>query len=309
MQTARGRQENWDGRTGSPCGHSQIMSAMERLTGSPEHRSSPLAERLSARELEVLRLLAEGHTIKSIAAQLGRTEASINERLRDARRKTGVGSSRELARQLGAQKIWNRNPDLANTSPQAEGSVEPASRGLTGPKGTIAMLIAMPLIAAGSLLMAADAPYNAARPGAAPAAATAARTSPLIGRWALDTTRVPAEERPQSVTISFSVAADQRWTTHVAIVNPDGAALHAGIDCGARCRARGDHRQHGLHRQRLAAPACDGHAGHDTGQGWCAGLDAGLHRLARSKVDDRDDHLGLAAACPKLETNTFRRIS
>ncbi len=284
------------------------MSAMERLTGSPEHRSSPLAERLSARELEVLRLLAEGHTIKSIAAQLGRTEASINERLRDARRKTGVGSSRELARQLGAQKIWDRNPDLANTPPQAEGSVEPASRGLTGPKGTIAMLIAMPLIAAGSLLMAADAPYNAARPGAAPAAATAARTSPLIGRWALDTTRVPAEERPQSVTISFSVAADQRWTTHVAIVNPDGAALHAESTAALDAAPVAITGNMGFIDSASLRQPATGTLVMTLGKDG-APVSTRVYTVSRDRKSMTETIIWAGSSMPKLETNTFRRIS
>ena len=42
-------------------------------------------EALTDKELEILRLLTAGHTVKSIAVRLGRSEASINERLRDAR--------------------------------------------------------------------------------------------------------------------------------------------------------------------------------------------------------------------------------
>ena len=69
---------------------------------------------LSAKELEILQLLAMGHTGKSMAARLGQSEAAINERLRDARRKTGVGSSRELARIVVGQKIWDKNIDLSS---------------------------------------------------------------------------------------------------------------------------------------------------------------------------------------------------
>src|SRR3546814_7650576 len=72
---------------------------------------------LNDNELEILHLLANGHTAKSIAASLGRSETSIHERLREARRKTGVGSSRELARLLDAQKIWDRNFDLSSRDP------------------------------------------------------------------------------------------------------------------------------------------------------------------------------------------------
>mgnify|MGYP006165162457 FL=1 len=54
---------------------------------------SPISpDALTDKELEILRLLAGGHTVKSIAARLERSEASINERLREARRKTGVAS-------------------------------------------------------------------------------------------------------------------------------------------------------------------------------------------------------------------------
>lgn len=60
--------------------------------------------RLSDAERQALRLLAEGHTAKSIANTIRSTPTAVNERLREARRKTGVGSSRELARLLKAQE-------------------------------------------------------------------------------------------------------------------------------------------------------------------------------------------------------------
>lgn len=49
---------------------------------------------LSAREKEALRLLLVGHDAKSIANTLGLSVHTINDRLRDARRKLGVSSSR-----------------------------------------------------------------------------------------------------------------------------------------------------------------------------------------------------------------------
>lgn len=55
---------------------------------------------LSAREKEALRLLLVGHDAKSIANTLGLSVHTINDRLRDARRKLGVSSSREAARRL-----------------------------------------------------------------------------------------------------------------------------------------------------------------------------------------------------------------
>jgi DNA-binding CsgD family transcriptional regulator len=55
---------------------------------------------LSEREKETLRLLLGGHDIKSIAAGLGLSVHTVNERLRDARRKLGASSSRQAARIL-----------------------------------------------------------------------------------------------------------------------------------------------------------------------------------------------------------------
>lgn len=57
-------------------------------------------EALSEREKETLRLLLAGHDAKSTASHLGLSVHTVNERLRDARRKLGVSSSREAARLL-----------------------------------------------------------------------------------------------------------------------------------------------------------------------------------------------------------------
>lgn len=57
---------------------------------------------LSEREKETLRLLLRGHDAKSIARDLGLSIHTVNERLRTARRKMGVSSSREAARLLAA---------------------------------------------------------------------------------------------------------------------------------------------------------------------------------------------------------------
>ncbi|MEI6640764.1 MAG: helix-turn-helix transcriptional regulator [Novosphingobium sp.] len=291
------------------------MSAMECLPAAhpdgapdrPPDRQSALAGKLTEREIEILRLLAAGHTVKSIAARLARSEASINERLRDARRKTGVGSSRELARLLDEQKIWDKIPDLASPPSSGAAPGQPASRGLTRTGGTIAMLIAMPIIAAGSLIMAADAPFRAARPQAAPAAAAVSRASPLVGRWALDVARVPAEERPRSVTISFSVAPDARWTTQVEIVNADGAAFHAASTAAldaAPVPITGNMPFIDSGSLRQPAPGTlvmtlgkDG-----------APVSTRVYTVSRDRRSMTETIIWAGSAMPKLETNTFRRI-
>lgn len=55
---------------------------------------------LTAKEKDALRLLLRGHDAKSSARELGLSVHTVNERLRDARRKLGVTSSREAARRL-----------------------------------------------------------------------------------------------------------------------------------------------------------------------------------------------------------------
>lgn len=55
---------------------------------------------LSEREKDALRLLLRGHDAKSSARELGLSVHTVNERLRDARRKLGTTSSREAARRL-----------------------------------------------------------------------------------------------------------------------------------------------------------------------------------------------------------------
>jgi len=55
---------------------------------------------LTEKEKQTLRLIVRGHDAKSLARQLNLSVHTVNERLRDARRKIGVSSSREAARLL-----------------------------------------------------------------------------------------------------------------------------------------------------------------------------------------------------------------
>ena len=55
---------------------------------------------LSEKEKQTLRLIVRGHDAKSTARHLGLSVHTVNERLRDARRKLEVSSSREAARLL-----------------------------------------------------------------------------------------------------------------------------------------------------------------------------------------------------------------
>ena len=185
---------------------------------------------LSDKELEILRLLATGHTVKSISARLGRSETSINERLRDARRKTGVGSSRELARHVAAQKIWDKNIDLSMNRPVIDGRARSPFLGRPISKGTIIMFIAMAFATAGLLYAAAE---SIEQPTPAPTALPAAGHLPLVGKWSLDTSRIPAEERPRSVTLDFRLSGDRQWTGQSDVVAADGSRQQAQATAAA----------------------------------------------------------------------------
>lgn len=65
---------------------------------------------LTEKEKETLRLLLGGHDAKSIARHLGLSVHTVHERLRDARRKMSVSSSREAARLL--HQIEGRPPEM-----------------------------------------------------------------------------------------------------------------------------------------------------------------------------------------------------
>lgn len=80
----------------------------------------PDLSRLSDAERRALLLLAQGHTAKSAAALLDTTEPAVNERLREARRKTGVGSSRELARLVSQE---NRDEKIGVAGRDADAAV------------------------------------------------------------------------------------------------------------------------------------------------------------------------------------------
>ena len=67
-----------------------------------------------------------------------------------------------------------------------------------------------------------------ALPFAAPSLAQQTRPPSILGAWAVDVTRlpIPPEQRPKSVTMTFSDAGGGKWRTNVDIVLADGTASH-----------------------------------------------------------------------------------
>lgn len=62
-------------------------------------------------ERVVLELLAQGYDIKACATELGISDHAVGERLRGARRKLGVTSSRQAARLLRASRSYRKHGD------------------------------------------------------------------------------------------------------------------------------------------------------------------------------------------------------
>jgi DNA-binding CsgD family transcriptional regulator len=147
--------------------------------------------RLNDSERRVLRLLAEGHTAKSIANTINSTPAAINERLREARRKTGVGSSRELARLLKAQENRHELIGVAK-SPSGRTALPQTDAEPSHPRtGVIVMFVLLVVAAAGAAaLMTQDSPP------------TTSSDDPLIG--------TPLVHAPDLVTLHERVRSETR---------------------------------------------------------------------------------------------------
>jgi len=70
----------------------------------------------------------------------------------------------------------------------------------------------------------------ASLPCAEAAAAQAHATSPLVGAWAVDVTKlpIPPAARPRSAIIRFGDAGNGQWSTQVDIVDAAGVQSHVG---------------------------------------------------------------------------------
>ena len=166
---------------------------------------------LTPKEQEALRLLAQGHDAKSIARHLGLSVHTINERLRDARRKLGTGSSREAARLLIAAEAPEKSVDehrgdraLGAARPPAPAQSAPHQPAARTPRprsgwqtGAVAVTSALSLAAILALAVPADPPTPLT------ATTAAANTATL--------TATLAEPAPEPTGESPPVAAARRF--------------------------------------------------------------------------------------------------
>lgn len=147
---------------------------------------------LTEKEKQTLRLIVRGHDAKSIARHLDLSVHTVNERLRDARRKLEVSSSREAARLLldtegdGPQNLADKQIGEAGSSADMEQGAAPGTgQGRTQRlAGLIAGVVIMSFflgVLALSLISDGTAPSAAtSAPSGATAAPQAARESDVV---------------------------------------------------------------------------------------------------------------------------------
>lgn len=171
---------------------------------------------LTDKEKDTLRLLLRGHDAKSSARELGLSVHTVNERLRDARRKLGVTSSREAARRLLA--VENEVPELLGDKALGDASevlvaadmTAPATRRWAwfgrGPVLALALIgvLAMSLIFAAMFLPAS--PLSVTPVTLVSSAATAEPTDTAAARAAEDFLKLVDESRWAE---SYAATGDQ----------------------------------------------------------------------------------------------------
>jgi DNA-binding CsgD family transcriptional regulator len=190
---------------------------------------------LTEKEKQTLRLIVRGHDAKSTARHLGLSVHTVNERLRDARRKLEVSSSREAARLLlDTEGEHPQRPadkqigEAAGVAAGAQGHMpDSGARDASGVASPLSWLIAGVAVMSAiiAILFLAAAPQSAGAPAAAqaPAAAPIAETEAVRaardwlvlhdeGRWRETWNGTGAQFR--------KVNSVERWTEVAQSVRP-----------------------------------------------------------------------------------------
>lgn len=175
--------------------------------------SQPL-DQLSEREKALLRLLAQGHTVKSAAAISGDSVNAANKLLRSARRKLSVGSSREAARLLargesGSHKNCDKNFGLADRRVRRLEPRQIIAGGLI-----MTVVTAIPL----ALLLLSASPSSPLKEGASDSPKVVA-TMPVHG------------SRISPGAFEMRITFDRPMLDQVSILQPDGEANPVPMDC------------------------------------------------------------------------------
>ena len=146
---------------------------------------------LTEKEKQTLRLIVRGHDAKSVARSLDLSIHTVNERLRDARRKLAVSSSREAARLLleaEGDEPRSTTPELLGDTQIGEDAIRPAMDQQTAPISGVGrahrplwiiigvLLMSLPL----GLLMLIGFPQDASTPSPAPSLSQTAPDAEVV---------------------------------------------------------------------------------------------------------------------------------
>lgn len=179
-------------------------------------------EQLSQKERETLRLMLAGHDAKSIAATLGLSVHTINDRLRSARRKTAAPSSRAAARMLlaheGVPGHENGVDQKIGVDPRGHAAQEPATQaGFSLPRRAGGWIMGLAFIAGAALIF-----MQAGSAGQAPA----------VEQPAADAAKVEAAQ--QWLALIDAGRADAARDASPAIAAANNAAQFAAAIAGVR---------------------------------------------------------------------------
>lgn len=192
---------------------------------------------LTEKEKQTLRLIVRGHDAKSTARHLGLSVHTINERLRDARRKLEVSSSREAARMVFETE--GQHPESVGdtqmgeagavfTGQDGQDQVDTVSQGrFAWPLAGVAIMsIILGILALASLATDdASSLASSAAPGASPVAASESEAASAARAWLVLGDEARWAEGWRATAASFRRANSvERWAEVAAKVRgPLGA--------------------------------------------------------------------------------------
>ncbi|MCL9999613.1 MAG: DUF4019 domain-containing protein [Erythrobacter sp.] len=185
-------------------------------------------EALTDKEKDALRLLLRGHDAKSSARALGLSVHTVNERLREARRKLGVTSSREAARRLLAEEdntpgappesLTDKQLGDAREGLAAAGMTASATRRWARPGPALALIgvLAMSLVLAALFLSAA--PLGVLTPTAV--------TETIAGAAPQSATSSEAEAAARAAEDFLEMIDESRWAESYAATGAEFRRLN-----------------------------------------------------------------------------------
>jgi len=192
---------------------------------------------LTEKEKQTLRLIVRGHDAKSTARHLGLSVHTINERLRDARRKLEVSSSREAARMVletegqdpenfGDTQMGEAGAPPAGQDGKAQGDTASQRRFSWPLAGVAIMSIILGILALASLATdGASSLASSAAPGASQVAASESEAASAARAWLILGDEARWEDGWRATASSFRQAnTAERWAEVAAKVRgPLGA--------------------------------------------------------------------------------------